>query len=125
MEQVKITSIKNATHNVMHIHAEKPADFSFVSGQAADISINKPSWKQEIRPFTFTSLPEEDHLEFHIKIYPEHHGVTEQIEKLKKNDELNIGDVYGDINYKGESIVAFNVTSKGKKSLQKQKETET
>ena len=104
MKTIKILYIENATHNVMHIQTEKPENFIYNSGQAADISVNKPQWKDEIRPFTFTSLPQDNHLEFFIKVYPEHKGVTEQIGKLHKGDSLNIGDVFGEIAYKGEGI---------------------
>lgn len=104
MEQVKIISIENATHNVVHIKTEKPQDVLFLPGQAVDVSVNKPGFEEELRPFTFTSLPSDDHLEFFIKTYPEHNGVTEQIGKLKQGDSLSIGEVFGDIQYKGEGI---------------------
>lgn len=104
MTAVKITSIEHATHDVMHIRTEKPDSISYLPGQAADISINKPGWENEIRPFTFTSLPTDQFLEFFIKTYPEHAGVTDQIAKLNKNDSLLIGDVYGDIRYENEGI---------------------
>lgn len=104
MKPIKIISIDNATHNVYHIVAEKPKELNFKPGQAADVAINKAEWKDEVRPFTFTSLPAENSLSFHIKSYPDHNGVTEQIAKLKKGDSLLIGDVFGAIQYKGEGI---------------------
>lgn len=104
MEQIKIISIENATHNVVHIRTEKPQDVSFLPGQAVDVSVHIPGFEKELRPFTFTSLPSDDHLEFFIKIYPEHNGVTEQIGKLKQGDSLFIGEVFGDIQYKGEGV---------------------
>lgn len=104
MKQVKIISIENATHDVMHIKAEKPQDVLFLPGQAVDVSINKPGFEEELRPFTFTSLPTDDHIEFFIKTYPDHKGVTDQIAKLKQGDSLSIGEVFGDIQYKGEGI---------------------
>ena len=79
MKQVKILSIENATHDVAHIITEKPKNLVFLPGQAVDVSINTPSWEDELRPFTFTSLPTDNHLEFFIKVYPEHKGVTAQI----------------------------------------------
>jgi len=60
--------------------------------------------KYGLRAFTFTSLPEEDHLEFTIKTYPLHNGVTQQLRSLTKGDTLIIHDVFGDINYKGQGI---------------------
>jgi len=102
--KVKINSISNLTHDVLRIIAEKPASLTFKPGQAADIAINKPGWEQELRSFTFTSLPEDDHIEFNIKTYPSHNGVTSQLLSVKSGDELIVGDVYGDINYKGEGV---------------------
>ncbi|MDQ7917635.1 FAD-binding oxidoreductase [Mesonia sp. MT50] len=104
MKQVKILSKKNATHDVVQLRTQKPKDLSFLPGQAVDVSLNKPEWKEELRPFTFTSLPQDDYLEFHIKIYPEHDGVTEQIGKLRQNDSLSLGDVFGAIKYQGEGV---------------------
>lgn len=104
MGQIKIISIENNTHDVVHIKTEKPHDVSFLPGQAVDVSVNKPGFEEELRPFTFTSLPSDNHLEFFIKTYPEHNGVTEQIGKLKQGDSLSIGEVFGDIQYKGEGI---------------------
>lgn len=104
METVRILDIKKDTHDVMHIIAEKPNVLSFHPGQAAEIAIIKPKWEDEKRPFTFTSLPKDDHLEFYIKVYPEHDGVTDQIGKLERGDSLKIGDVFGAIEYKEEGI---------------------
>lgn len=92
------------THDVVRITAEKPRALIFKAGQAVDISINKQDWEKELRAFTFTSLPTDDHLEFTIKTYPAHKGVTDQLLSLEVNDELIIHDVFGDINYKGEGI---------------------
>lgn len=104
MEQVKIISIERLTHDVLKIVAEKPAAINYQPGQAVDISINKPGWEQELRAFTFTSLPDEERLEFTIKTYPSHNGVTKQLLSLDKGDELLIHDAFGDITYKGEGI---------------------
>ncbi len=99
---LKVKSVAHATHNVLRIVIQKPPQYSFQSGQATDVSINKPGWQDELRPFTFTCLPEDDHLEFTIKTYPLHKGVTNELLKLNKGDELIIRDSWGAINYKGE-----------------------
>jgi ferredoxin-NADP reductase len=80
---------------------EKPAAYSFVPGQATEVSINKPEWKEEKRPFTFTSLNEEPTLEFTIKSYADHHGVTDELSRIKEGDSLIVRDVWGAIAYKG------------------------
>lgn len=101
---VSVKSIDHVTHDVLRIVTEKPEGFNFVSGQADNISINKSGWLNEERPFTFTNLPTNDFLEFMIKTYPEHKGVTNELLHLKPNDELVLHDVYGTINYKGEGV---------------------
>lgn len=103
-QAVKIQSIEHLTHDVLKIVAEKPKGLSYNPGQAVDVSINKPGWEKELRAFTFVSLPEEDYIEFNIKTYPLHNGVTNQLLTLKPDNELLIGDVFGDISYKGEGV---------------------
>ena len=72
-QTVQIRSIEHLTHDVLKIVAEKPDLLTYQSGQAADVSINKPGWETELRAFTFTSLQEDDFIEFNIKTYPSHH----------------------------------------------------
>ena len=99
---VKIKSIRKITHNVLQIETEKPEQIKFLPGQACDISLNKKGWQTEIRPFTFTSLPENDYLQFTIKTYPARKSVTNELLKLKKNDELILHGVFGAIKYEKE-----------------------
>lgn len=99
--KVKILDIDWATHDVRRIVTEKPEGYTFSPGQATTVAINKPGLEQENRPFTFTSINDDDILEFIIKVY-EPDGITEKIGKLKKGDELFIHDVFGTIHYKGE-----------------------
>ena len=101
---VKIKSVRNVTHDVLRFLVDRPAGYTFVPGQATEVAINKKEWLQERRPFTFTSLPGDDHLEFTIKTYPTRNGVTNALRQLKQNDELVLHDVWGAISYKGEGI---------------------
>lgn len=101
---VKIKSINKVTPDVLQILTEKPPSYTFIPGQATDISINNSDWKDEKRPFTFTCLPENNYIEFIIKTYPSHQGVTNQLLQLNKDDELILHDVFGDISYKGEGV---------------------
>ncbi len=101
---VKILSVENVTHNVRRYKLSKPDSYHFKPGQATDIVINLPEWKEERRPFTFTSLNDWDNLEFTIKSYTDHDGVTNQLGKLKAGDELILHDVFGAITYKGEGV---------------------
>jgi ferredoxin-NADP reductase len=101
---VKILGTENVTHNVKRFKLSKPADYIFKPGQATDIVINNPAWKEKRRPFTFTSLNDWPYLEFTIKIYTDHDGVTNQLGKLHAGDELILHDVFGAINYQGEGV---------------------
>lgn len=98
---VKIKTVENVTHDVKRFQCEKPEDYSFIPGQATEVSINKKGWEEERRPFTFTSLNESPVLEFTIKMYSDHPGVTNELNTLKPGDELIVRDVWGAIEYKG------------------------
>jgi ferredoxin-NADP reductase len=101
---VKIKSIDRITPDVLKIVTERPGNYTFNPGQATEIAINKSGWINERRPFTFTCLPDAEYLEFTIKTYPSHKGVTNELLSLKKNDELILHDVFGAIEYNGEGV---------------------
>lgn len=101
---VKILSIEQLTHDVRRFRIEKPEGYSFIPGQATDVSINTPGLKNEKRPFTFTCLNSDPYLEFTIKIYSSHNGVTNELGKLNAGAELIIRDVWGAISYKGKGV---------------------
>lgn len=96
---VKVLQTNFVTHNVKHFVVEKPAGYTFVSGQATDVAINKPGLEDELRPFTFTSLNEWDNLEFTIKIYTDHDGITHKLLNVNGGDELIVHEVFGTIAY--------------------------
>jgi hypothetical protein len=101
---VKVLDVKNVTHDVKRFLVEKPMGYTFVPGQATEIAINKPGWRDKRRPFTFTSLNDSPHLEFIIKGYPARKGVTAALHQLTRGDELLIHDVWGAISYKGKGV---------------------
>ncbi|HWA33190.1 MAG TPA: FAD-binding oxidoreductase [Cyclobacteriaceae bacterium] len=99
---VKINSIRQVTHDVRSYRFTKPEGYTFIPGQATEVSLNEPGWTEQKRPFTFTSLNEWPELEFTIKQYDDHDGVTHHVGKLQIGDEIIIRDVWGAIAYKGE-----------------------
>lgn len=99
--KVKILDSFLITHDVKSFIVERPENYNFKPGQATEIAINQENWKDEKRPFTFTSLPEDKFLQFVIKTYPSHEGVTNQLLKATSGDELILGDVFGAITYQG------------------------
>jgi len=98
---IKIQSITQVTHDVKCFRTSKPIGFHFASGQATDLAINQPGYEEQVRPFTFTCLDEDNYLEFTIKRYEERHGITDRLHQLKLGDELLISDAWGAIEYKG------------------------
>ncbi len=101
---VPILSIEAVTHDVNRYRVEKPHDYHFTPGQATEVAINKDGCREEKRPFTFTSLNEEEELEFTIKSYISHQGVTAQLATLEAGDELLLHDIWGAIKYKGPGV---------------------
>lgn len=99
---LRILSISQVTHDVRCIRVEKPYGYIFLPGQAAEVAINKEDWMFEKRPFTFTCLNDDPYLEFTIKCYSDHDGVTNQVSLLKAGDELIIDEPWGAITYKGQ-----------------------
>jgi ferredoxin-NADP reductase len=98
---VQILKAFYVTHDVKCFVVEKPAGYDFLPGQATDVSINHPDWKDKLRPFTFTCLREQNYLEFMIKIYKDHEGVTNKLGGTNAGAELILHDVFGAIQYKG------------------------
>ncbi|HEU4791232.1 MAG TPA: FAD-binding oxidoreductase [Flavobacterium sp.] len=98
---VKILKAFYITHDVKCFVTERPAGYDFSPGQATDVSINLPEWEDKLRPFTFTNLREQNYLEFMIKIYKDHEGVTNKLGSVNAGTELILHDVFGAIQYKG------------------------
>jgi ferredoxin-NADP reductase len=101
---VKVLKTEFVTHNVKRFTLEKPGGYKFISGQATDVAINKPGLENELRPFTFTCLNGDDYLEFTIKIYRGHNGMTEKLLDVNPGNELIVHEVFGVINYIGPGL---------------------
>jgi ferredoxin-NADP reductase len=103
-QKVQILEVFPVTHNVKCFRTEKPDGYTFEPGQATEIFPDKEEWKDEGRPFTFTNQPEDPFLEFIIKEYPDHEGVTREIHTLNPGDHFLIDDVFGAIQYSGPGL---------------------
>jgi len=90
------------THDVKRFILEKPAGFSFVPGQGVELIIDREKWRdEEGRPFTPTCLATDRVLEFTIKRYGDHLGVTHKLHTLRPGDGVLLGEPFGTINYRG------------------------
>ncbi len=93
--RITIQSITVRTPDVRSFTCTKPEGYEFAPGQATELAVDADGWRDETRPFSFTSLPDDELLEFTIKSYPDHDGVTEQIGQLAPGDSFLIGDAWG------------------------------
>ncbi|WP_040465102.1 flavodoxin reductase [Erythrobacter sp. NAP1] len=100
-----LQAIRPITHNVHELTFERPQGYDFTPGQATDFALDRDGWREEKRPFTFTSLPDADQLQFTIKSYPSHDGVTEQIGMMQAGDGVIIEDPWGAIEDKGPGTI--------------------
>ena len=95
--RLTLMDISPVTHDTYHLVFAKPDDFDFEPGQAAELTLDEKGWRDEDRPFTMTSLPQDSTLEFVIKSYPDHEGVTAQIPDLKPGDQVMLDGPFGAI----------------------------
>lgn len=101
---VKVLDTGFITHNVKRFVIERPEGYHFIPGQATELAINTPQLMNEPRPFTIVSGVEEDFLEFIIKIYKEHNGITSKLLNIKPGDELILHEVFGTLPFRGPGI---------------------
>jgi len=92
------------THDVKRFILEKPDGLEYRPGQAVEIAINFDLWKNEARPFTPVSSTNDRVLEFVIKQYPDHQGVTQMLHKLEPGVAVKISAPFGTIQYKGPGV---------------------
>jgi ferredoxin-NADP reductase len=99
--RVTLLMTEFVTHDVKRFVLSKPDRFEFQPGQGVELAINHPRLSDETRPFTPTSLPEDRVLEFTIKGYPEHNGVTKALHGLSPGAQLLLSAPFGTITYQG------------------------
>lgn len=102
--QLVLKQIEPITHDTYHLVFDRPGDFVYSPGQGVELHVLKDGWKDKGRPFTPVTLPDDPNLEFVIKTYPDHNGVTEQIGRLKPGDELEMKGPFGAISDQGPGV---------------------
>lgn len=100
--RLRIIDKTEVSHDVNHWIVEKPDGYTFEPGQAAEVALDRERYRDQGRPFTFTSLPTDPHLAFTIKTYPGHDGVTDRLDDFSVGDHLLVGEPFGAIRYQGE-----------------------
>ncbi|MBK5931467.1 hypothetical protein [Halochromatium salexigens] len=69
--------------------------------EGVEVHIDNDEWRDEGRPFTPTSLPDDRLLEFTTKRYPDGDGMTMALHALQPGAQLKLSDAFGSITYKG------------------------
>ena len=92
------------THDVKRFIVSKPAGFSFVPGQGVELAINRAGLSDQGRPFTPTGLADDRVLEFTIKAYADHGGVTQALHEHEAGAELLMSEPFGTISYQGPGV---------------------
>ncbi|HDZ72325.1 MAG TPA: flavodoxin reductase [Aurantimonas coralicida] len=99
--RMTLKHIDPVTHDTNHLIFDRPEGFEYSPGQGVELYLLKDGWEDKGRPFTPVTLPHEPTLEFVVKSYPDHHGVTEQIGVMKAGDEVEIKGPFGAISDQG------------------------
>jgi ferredoxin-NADP reductase len=92
------------THDVKRFIVTRPDGFEFEAGQGVELAIDHPDWREKGRPFTPTSLHDDRVLEFIIKAYPAHNGVTQALHSLEPGARLLMSEPFGTIRDKGPGV---------------------
>jgi len=92
------------THDVRRFLFSRPDGFEFEPGQGVELAIDHPDWRDEGRPFTPTSLADDGVIEFTIKRYSEHQGVTRELHGLRPGASLLMSAPFGTISYQGPGV---------------------
>jgi Flavodoxin reductases (ferredoxin-NADPH reductases) family 1 len=88
------------THDTRHLTFSCPEGLAITPGQAVDMTLLREGFRDKSRPFTPVSSGRNT-LEFVIKSYPEHDGVTKEIPTLRKGEMVEISDPWGAIHDQG------------------------
>lgn len=99
-----LKQIEPVTHDTHQLVFDRPEGFEYEPGQGVELHLLKSGWEDKGRPFTPVTLPHEPTLEFVIKSYPDHHGVTEQIGRMKAGDEMEMKGPFGAISDQGAGV---------------------
>lgn len=89
------------SHDVDRWRCIKPEGFSYTPGQAVELAVDRDGLRGEPRPFTMTNLPDSPWLEFVIKRYPSHDGVTDTLADVTTEDHFLVGEPFGELTYQG------------------------
>jgi len=101
MFQTELLLREFVTHDVQRYILAKPEGFSFTPGQAIELAIDDPQWRDQGRPFTLTNRVGDRVLELMIKSYGDHDGMTQTLGKSQPGQKLLLSDPFDSFTYDG------------------------
>jgi ferredoxin-NADP reductase len=104
LQTVTLLMSEFVTHDVRRFLVSRPPGFTFQAGQGVELAIKRPEWRDVRRPFTPTCLADDKILEFTIKSYPAHEGMTRELHSLSPGAELLLSEPFGTISYQGPGV---------------------
>src|SRR6056297_1762868 len=99
MFQTELLLREFVTHDVQRYILAKPEGFSFTPGQAIELAIDEPKWRDETRPFTLTNRVDDRVLELMIKSYGDHDGMTQTLGKSQPGQKLLLSEPFDSFTY--------------------------
>ncbi len=102
--RLTLRRIEPVTHDTHHLVFDRPEGFAYSPGQGVELHLLKAGWEDKGRPFTPITLPDEPTLEFIIKSYPDHRGVTERIGRMVPGDEVEMKGPFGALSDRGPGV---------------------
>lgn len=90
----RLLSVEHLSPTVLRVLLEKPAGLAFEGGQF--VQLGRPR-DQVSRPYSIASLPSDEHLEFHIAVYPD--GALSPWFATAREQELSITGPFGECTY--------------------------
>lgn len=100
-QQARILHTAFVTHDVRQFVVSRPDGFVFEPGQGVEVAVDEDGRRDEAHPFTPTSRRDGPALEFLIKKYPSHSGLTERLHQLAPGDRLLLGEPFGTLTDQG------------------------
>lgn len=98
---VDILMTEFVTHDVQRFLVTRPKGFDYQPGQGVTLAVDESGWREKERPFTPTNLGDDRILEFTIKGYADHDGVTRKLHTLQAGARLLMSDAFGALTYQG------------------------
>lgn len=106
--RARIVYRETVARNVHLYLLDKPEDFTFMPGQAINVALDEPQWREDKHPFMITSRPGNPRLELIVKMHPHsgpETGMTEHLgQQARVNDRVLFDDPWDTFTYRGPGI---------------------